>query len=44
MPGHPEPLGVTPFEAFAHKIDNLSVTELHRIDARWQAERINHLP
>ena len=37
-------LGVTPFEAFAHKIDNLSVTELHRTDARWRAERINHLP
>jgi len=37
-------LGVTPFEAFAHKIDNLSVTELHRQGAGWQAQRINHLP
>jgi len=37
-------LRVTPFEAFGHKIDNLSVTELHLRDDTWQAQTINHLP
>ncbi len=31
-------------EAFAHKLDNLSVTELHLTDAGWHAARFNHLP
>lgn len=31
-------------EAFAHKIDPLSVTELHLGTAGWYAEAINHLP
>lgn len=30
-------------EAFAHKIDNLSVTELH-FDGDWHAARFNHHP
>jgi len=31
-------------QAFAHRIDNLSVTELTRHPDRWSAGRINHLP
>lgn len=34
-------LGITGYEAFAHKIDNLSLTELHKTSAGWQAVRIN---
>ena len=30
--------------AFAHKIDNLSVTELHLRDTGWHAAAINHRP
>lgn len=37
-------LGVTAFEAFAHRIEPLSVTELHRQEAGWQVQRINHCP
>lgn len=37
-------LRLTPYEAFAHKIDNLSVTELHLEGADWRARAINHLP
>ena len=37
-------LGITAFESFAHRIENLSVTELHWQPGRWQAHRINHLP
>lgn len=37
-------LGVAPTDAFAHHIDNLSVTELHFRAPDWQAARINHLP
>lgn len=37
-------LDVSPYEAFSHKIDNLSVTELSHDDGRWQATRINHCP
>lgn len=38
-------LRLTPFQAFAHRIDNLSLTELHLDPATgWQAGRINHLP
>lgn len=37
-------LRVTAFEAFGHKIDNLSVTELHHRPDGWTAHNINHLP
>lgn len=37
-------LGLSGYETFAHKIDNLSVTELHWQGDRWDAVRINHCP
>lgn len=37
-------LNISAYEAFAHKIDNLSVTELHVTTTGWQVERINHCP
>lgn len=37
-------LGITAFEAFGHRIDNLSVTELHWQEAGWQVHVINHRP
>lgn len=37
-------LQITPYEAFSHRIDNLSVTELHRRANRWHMVRINHVP
>tara|TARA_R110002110_G_scaffold18457_13_gene77345 strand:+ start:2033 stop:2614 length:582 start_codon:yes stop_codon:yes gene_type:complete len=37
-------LGVTATAAMAHKIDNLSVTELHHAGGSWTARRINHCP
>ncbi|SLN42510.1 Putative phosphoserine phosphatase 2 [Roseovarius albus] len=37
-------LRITAYETFSHRIDNLSVTELHLVDRKWHAERINHLP
>ncbi|MDO9641424.1 MAG: histidine phosphatase family protein [Pseudotabrizicola sp.] len=37
-------LGLTVQAVFRHKIDNLSVTELHKTPAGWQALRINHIP
>jgi len=37
-------LELTAYEAFAHRIDNLSVTQLHRDNDRWTAQSINHLP
>jgi broad specificity phosphatase PhoE len=37
-------LGVAAYDAFAHRIDNLSVTEVHLAEGRWNAVRINHLP
>ncbi len=37
-------LGVTANAAMAHKIDNLSVTELHYEAETWQLRRINHCP
>lgn len=37
-------LGITAYQAFAHKISNLSVTALRHDGARWHAEEINHLP
>ncbi len=37
-------LGVTAYEAMAHKIDNLSVTRLSHEDGAWTVHHINHLP
>ena len=37
-------LGITAYEAFSHRIDNFSVTELQRQGAGWHARAINHLP
>lgn len=37
-------LGVGATDAMGHKIDNLSVTELHHSDDGWHVERINHCP
>lgn len=38
-------LGVSAYEAMAHKIDNISVTTLHhKGQDRWDVARINHLP
>lgn len=37
-------LGISAYQAFAHKIDNLSVTELRLSDGQWHAGPINHLP
>lgn len=36
--------GLTSTEAFGHKIDNLSVTEVTHSPTGWQTGRINHLP
>ncbi|MEQ6250600.1 histidine phosphatase family protein [Sulfitobacter sp. HNIBRBA3233] len=37
-------LGVTAYEAMAHKIDNISVTRLTHESGIWQAAQINHVP
>lgn len=37
-------LGISPYQAFGHKIDNLSVTELRLSNGQWNAGVINHLP
>ncbi|MDT8327961.1 MAG: histidine phosphatase family protein [Roseovarius sp.] len=37
-------LSLSAYETFAHRIENLSVTQLHWQDSRWQAKEINHLP
>lgn len=37
-------LGIPAREAFAHKIDNLSVTHLRQTAGGWQVGTINHLP
>ena len=37
-------LAITPTEAFGHKIDNLSVTQLSHTAGRWQTGAINHRP
>ena len=37
-------LGISAYEAFGHRIDNLSLTELHWHGAGWRAEKINHFP
>jgi broad specificity phosphatase PhoE len=36
-------LRLSAYEAFGHKVDNLSVTEIHT-SPRWDAKLINHLP
>ncbi len=37
-------LGIGAYEAFSHRIDNLSVTSLRHDGAHWHADRVNHLP
>ncbi|SLN23004.1 Alpha-ribazole phosphatase [Roseovarius litorisediminis] len=37
-------LRVGAYEVFSHRIDNLSVTELHKKESGWHAAQINHLP
>ncbi|MEO3416841.1 histidine phosphatase family protein [Roseovarius sp. CAU 1744] len=37
-------LRIDPYEAFGHRIDNLSVTELHWDGSHWLAKGINHVP
>ncbi|MEW2917966.1 histidine phosphatase family protein [Ruegeria sp. ANG10] len=37
-------LGVDAQEAFSHRIDNLSVTDITRHGDRWSVGRINHCP
>ena len=37
-------LGVSAHKAFGHRIDNLSVTELHWQSAGWRLRGINHCP
>lgn len=37
-------LGIGAYEAFSHRIDNLSVTVLETNGARWVAGKINHTP
>ncbi len=37
-------LGIGAYEAFSHRIDNLSVTELHCKPEGWAAGHINHTP
>ncbi|MFD0859671.1 histidine phosphatase family protein [Roseovarius aquimarinus] len=37
-------LGISAYDAFSHRIDNLSVTSLSHDGTRWHADAINHLP
>ncbi|HEY9038707.1 MAG TPA: histidine phosphatase family protein [Roseovarius sp.] len=37
-------LGISAYQAFGHRIDNLSVTALRHDGQRWHADGINHLP
>jgi broad specificity phosphatase PhoE len=37
-------LGITAFDAFGHRIDNLSVTQLHWQGPGWGVARVNHCP
>jgi len=37
-------LGISAYDAFSHRIDNLSVTELHWQESGWQAHGVNHRP
>jgi broad specificity phosphatase PhoE len=39
-----EALGISAYDAFARRIDNLSVTELHWQNDGWQSRGINHCP
>ena len=36
--------GMSAYDALGHKIDNLSVTQLHWDGSAWSVEAINHLP
>tara|TARA_R110002020_G_scaffold47781_2_gene136438 strand:+ start:3706 stop:4236 length:531 start_codon:yes stop_codon:yes gene_type:complete len=36
--------GITPHEALGQKIDNLSVTEITRLETGWNVGRVSHLP
>lgn len=36
--------GLANSQAFAHRIDNLSVTEITAVSKGWQLGRINHIP
>jgi len=36
-------LRIGAYEAFSHRIDNLSITELHRAGNAWKVLRINHV-
>ena len=36
--------GVSAYEAMAHKIDNLSITQLQFEAGHWSTQRINHMP
>ncbi len=37
-------LGIDAYAAFSHKIDNLSVTDLHIKAGHWKVDKINHIP
>ncbi len=37
-------MGITAYQAFGHRIDNMSVTLLQHDGVRWHAGEINHLP
>lgn len=37
-------LGISAYQAFSHKIDNLSVTNLHLSPSGWRVLKINHAP
>lgn len=37
-------LGLSAYDAFSHKIDNLSVTQMRRNGSDWQVDKINHIP
>lgn len=37
-------LSIPAYDAFANRIDNLSVTEIHFTDQGWHVASINHLP
>ena len=37
-------LGIGAYEAFSHRIDNLSVTVLEHSNTGWTVETINHVP
>jgi len=37
-------MGISAYEAFGHRISNLSVTQITRHDQTWSVEAINHIP